>query len=1016
MLLSPRGSSFPSAFSPHVPPHSQFQQQPPPPSAQQHSKMHPNSYSLSGHSSPSHHYQSAHDSDPYPSAASLPLASSPAGQPLSHTPTHGHAHSHPSSFFSPSSASSPADAFYAHPSAPSPSHQWSSSGKLKAAARSIFERAYGLNGRQREDHSALCDEVMRSTACSAKSFEELIYGHSYESELSELRQLVSDYKPREAKKKERGGGRALSAAAGRKRDMGGDDILRSALSPLGRQSSASTVSSRSLLMPLYSQYPAATTPVSASRYEMAHGGSTASQPPRRKSLDANMLYGPLTNHHAHAAQHAHSSSSFISPTPSSHYASQCAHHDGDFTSAYPSSSSLTPSHGGMRHRPNFASAAAAAAAAADSVVAYVASTPTMAVLNGGWAGGVHSPNATQRESSASSAFPFTLAANTAPTTNTSSSLLPSASSPSASSFLAQPAPSPPPAASSRTTILHSPSQSSTVVHGTTLAPVTLASIKTSPPQLIAKLISLPPPSLSSASAFLSPAVTAQSASSATSDSNSRASSRSTTPQPASPALAPPRPTILIPNSPLTTDTTDDGSSSGTGINVTGGSDVVRGSGEAEDDDEEEDNDRRAQEVKAERKRRKKERRDERRGDNAKQPTREDADRSKEYVSTNEQAGGGAQSWRAQPVAVKEEKKERPNDSSRPAALTAAAAGGVSAALLPCVSSAAAPAAAERMLPFADVTPPPTIDFPPYSTPAAFHATPTLSLLKRVGASCALFTLVRLCVLAVSPVATAIDHNTALMLFLACFLASLFLVSATLSSISTNSRSALAASTAPSSSSLSSELSRYVQAWDLLALDDPQQLLAAYGMTQQMLLSLLHALQPASLTSSPAPSLSPASLLSHTQSILSFLDVAHQHLHIDTGYTLLLDRLLTAAAALRHRTLQLSATLPLRSSSSHTAMSSSTMLLQLLSGCCLVGYVVLPCPALRWSVTSAVVHLLMPAALVALEMLGLFVVLEGETRQQAGEGGDAVEVEGLLELKQRMDKRMEALMVHAAHSA
>ena len=47
------------------------------------------------------------------------------------------------------------------------------------------------------------------------------------------------------------------------------------------------------------------------------------------------------------------------------------------------------------------------------------------------------------------------------------------------------------------------------------------------------------------------------------------------------------------------------------------------------------------------------------------------------------------------------------------------------------------------------------------------------------------------------------------------------------------------------------------------------------------------------------------------------------------------------------------------------------------------------------------------------MLGLFVVLEGEKCLLAGDSVDAVEVEGLLKLKQRMDKRMEALMVHAA---
>jgi len=828
---------------------------------------------------------------------------------------------------------------------------------------------------------------MRMTACSAKSFEELIYGHSYESELGELRKLVSDYKPKEAKKKERGGGRATSAAAGKKRDKGSDDILGAAMSPLARQSSASTSISRTLLMPLYSQYPTATTPVSASRYEIAYGASTANMPPRRKSLDANMLYGPQAGHHAHAPHHTHSSTSLISPSPSSLYATPSAYHDSDPGHAF-SSSSLTPSHGGMRHRPNFASAAAAAAAAADSVVAYVASTPTMAVMNGGWAGGMHSPKATQRESSAS-AFSFAPVANTSAIA-TASSNQPTASSATSVSSLAQPASSPPPS-SSRAPLVHSPSQSSSL-----LAPVTLASIKTSPPQLSAKLTSLPPPTLSSTSAFLSPAVPTQPVSSASSDPNSRASSRSNTPQPASPALAPPRPTILIPNSPLTTDTTDDGSSSGTGINVTGGSDVIGRSGDAENEEDDGDIGRR---LKAERKRRKKERRDERRGND------KGGEKPEEIK--------GALSWRPQANAAKEERKEQHIDTTKPSLPTAAAAGGAVIThpdALPVVPTAAA---AERALPFADVTPPPSIDFPLLSATAPATTIPLSSLLRRAAVSCALFTVLRFCVSYASPAATALDHNTALMLFLTCILAALFLLGASLSFASRISASVSAPSA--SQSSLSSELSRYLQTWDLVALSDPQQLLAAYSMTQQVLLSLMHALQPASSTS-PPPSLSPASLVSHAQSVLSFLDVAHQHLYSDTGYTLLLDRLLSAATAVRHHVQQLSFTLAQRSSAPPSALASSAMLLQLLSGCCLVGYVVLPCPALRWSVTSAVVHLLLPAALLALELWGLFVVLEGEQRVRSREGVDAREVDGLLELKQRMDKQMEALVVHTAQSS
>ena len=871
------------------------------------------------------------------------------------------------------------------------------------------------------------------TACSAKSFEELVYGHSYESELGELRKLVSDYKPKESKRKDRGGaGRATSAAtAGKKRDKASDELMVSAMSPVARQSSAAAVSSRSLLMPLYSSYPAATTPVSASRYETAYGSSSASLPPRRKSLDANMQYGPQVGSRGHVSHHTHShSSTFLSPSPSSFYASQsaapCSYHDGDSNSNnYSSSSSLTPSHSGMRHRPNFASAAAAAAAAADSVVAYVAATPTSAVMNGGWSGGLHSPKATQREPSASAfsfvTFPAVAAAATSSAATSSSTIASSSSSPSASSsLLAQPSSSPP---ASRPSLLHSPSQSSSLALATTLAPVTLASIKTSPPQSSSKLAttaalltSLPPPTLSSSSSLLSSTVLPRPGSYASSDPPSRASSRSNTPQPASPALAPPRPTILIPNSPLTTDAIDDG-----GINVTGGSDIVKGSGEAEHDEHEEDEaNRRVQQEKADKKKRKKERREERRGsDKAKQQQHEDTEKSeadKGPTELSDRAARGVMSWRRQIDADKEEKKESAADETKPG-LRAAVLGPDMAGVQSAASFSAVPppTAAERVLPFADVTPPPTIDFPPYTASIAAVATPLTSLLKRVGASCALFTLVRLYVSYVSPAATSIDHNTALILFITTVLAAFFLLSPSLSSLSLKPTVAAA----PSSSSLSSELSRYVQTWDMIAMDDPHQLLAAYSMTQQMLLSTLHALQPvsSSASSSPSPSMSPVSLVSHAQSILSFLDVAHQHLYSDSGYTPQLDRLLSAATAVRHHIQQISSSISPRSGarSAVSSVSSSAVLLQLVSGCCLVAYVVLPCPVWRWSPTSMVVHLLLPAAMVALETLGLFVVLDCEQRLNSGVGMGGGEVEGLLELKQRMDKRMEALIAHTNHS-
>jgi hypothetical protein len=75
-----------------------------------------------------------------------------------------------------------------------PAGGWGLNGKLKEMARDVFERAYGLNGKAQEDHETMCEEIMIATGCSRKSFCELIYGHSYAADLTDLRAMVPNYR------------------------------------------------------------------------------------------------------------------------------------------------------------------------------------------------------------------------------------------------------------------------------------------------------------------------------------------------------------------------------------------------------------------------------------------------------------------------------------------------------------------------------------------------------------------------------------------------------------------------------------------------------------------------------------------------------------------------------------------------------------------------------------------------------------------------------------------------------
>ena len=919
MLLSPRGGSPYGSFSPH--PH------------------------LSSHPPHSHSTSSSAHHFPPPS-----LHSSSSAEPLDSSHPFHPPHLHPSSSLSsPTSSSSPL------PLA-SPDSQWGSSGKLKQLARSIFERAYGLNGRAREDHSSLCEEVMRLTACSQKSFEELVYGHSYDSELCDLRAQVPTYRPREAKK--RVGGRS-----GKKKDEG----------PGGKGP----------LLPLFhSPYPGATTPVSASRYELTYGVGAAVNAPRRKSLDASFL-GPYhqqgggqgMGHHGHSASASGGFPSGLSapffaqgmgghsPAASSPTSHSLLHFGGEFEGGPGSHFATTPSHSTLRHRANFSSAAAAAAAAADSVVAYVANTPTSAVMSNWTAPSViGSPKHSQQAaavangSSAQHLQASTAAVMIAATATTSSA--PAVSSQStASASSASLAAAPLSSSLPRSAVLvSSPSNAgaTALAASTTLAPVTLASIKSTSPAPGAGLSKLSAPSPS-------PSVPSDS---------SRSSSRSTTPLPPSPSNQPPRPvSISIPNSPLVSNE-EEGESEGESLHLplSGGSGDAGAKASAADDDED---------PRALRKRKKKEKRAtavalESKGDDALRhslpdPRDETAAYSPGYLAwapsdSAGKRGGGHRDER------KERSKMKPfaGAAVHPHPLPHSPQRGSGGPLL--MASSAVVAAVEA---------PTSVDFVALAVPA-FEAAAFPALVGRAAVSCLALTLLRLYTTYVSSVPSPVDYHTALALFLALTLISVVLLTSSSFTSSASSPSSL-------SSLLSSHLTSYLRAWEMVAHDDSAQLLAAYAQVQQLTMALVHSLAP------------------HATATLDFLDAAHRQLHLDQGYSLLVHQLISHADAIRTA---------LRSLPSHSSEATSSALpvapsavIQLAAvALALFAYALLPLHSLTLSLLSLCTHLLLPYLVAVTSALLLLVGLEERRRQRER----VEEVQALLAIRSLIDTKVTQL--------
>lgn len=66
-------------------------------------------------------------------------------------------------------------------------------GKLRDLCGYLFCQAYGLQGVHRRDHEEVIRDAISLTGCSTRAIQEVLYGHSYQSEIAPLRLMVPDF-------------------------------------------------------------------------------------------------------------------------------------------------------------------------------------------------------------------------------------------------------------------------------------------------------------------------------------------------------------------------------------------------------------------------------------------------------------------------------------------------------------------------------------------------------------------------------------------------------------------------------------------------------------------------------------------------------------------------------------------------------------------------------------------------------------------------------------------------------
>jgi len=117
---------------------------------------------------------------------------SPCQQTSSPTPGSLHWRVSSESSFSKSTLNPSASEFVPKTNKPKPVHN-PLGGKLALVAAGFFERAYGLNGQIRVDHTKLKNEMMTLTGCSERAVQAVLYGSSYSDLLDGLRAKVPGY-------------------------------------------------------------------------------------------------------------------------------------------------------------------------------------------------------------------------------------------------------------------------------------------------------------------------------------------------------------------------------------------------------------------------------------------------------------------------------------------------------------------------------------------------------------------------------------------------------------------------------------------------------------------------------------------------------------------------------------------------------------------------------------------------------------------------------------------------------
>ena len=280
-----------------------------------------------------------------------------------------------------------------------------------------------------------------------------------------------------------------------------------------------------------------------------------------------------------------------------------------------------------------------------------------------------------------------------------------------------------------------------------------------------------------------------------------------------------------------------------------------------------------------------------------------------------------------------------------------------------------------------VSPPAALDLAALPPPRVFVSTPLSAVGLRVGGCCALLSVMRLYASWLAPLPSALECSAALLLFATFAIVAVLLL---LHAAPSGARGDAGSVSVAASRTLPSQLGAYLQAWELLAADEPAQLLAALQQLQQL---------TAAVTQAAAHS--------HALAVLRFLSAVHRHLMADRSSCSPALHQLTAAAHDIRASITARAVPSAPATASFSALSDGSLLAVAAVGLMACAYVLLPLHSLSPSWLSCALHLLLPLALLALVLLSLLVSAEQRRRQAA----PLQETEALLQLAAVISSRV-----------